>query len=35
MRIAIWNVNSIKARLPRVVEWLGEAAPDAVMLQEL
>ena len=35
MRIAIWNVNSIKARLPRVLEWLGEAAPDAVMLQEL
>lgn len=35
MRIAIWNVNSIKARLPRVVEWLGETAPDAVMLQEL
>ncbi len=35
MRVAIWNVNSIKARLPRVLEWLGEAAPDAVMLQEL
>ncbi len=35
MRIAIWNVNSIKARLPRVVEWLKDAAPDVVMLQEL
>ena len=35
MRIAIWNVNSIKARLPRVLEWLQDAAPDAVMLQEL
>ena len=35
MRIAVWNVNSIKARLPRVVEWLKEASPDVVMLQEL
>lgn len=34
MRIATWNVNSIKARLPRVVEWLGAAAPDVVCLQE-
>ena len=35
MRIATWNVNSIKARLPRVVEWLAEAGPDVVLLQEL
>jgi exodeoxyribonuclease-3 len=28
MKIATWNVNSIKARLPRVLEWLAEAAPD-------
>jgi exodeoxyribonuclease-3 len=35
IRIATWNVNSIKARLPRVVEWLAEAAPDVVLLQEL
>lgn len=35
MRIATWNVNSIKARLPRVTEWLAEAAPDVVLLQEL
>ncbi|ANK81607.1 MAG: exodeoxyribonuclease III [Rhizobiales bacterium NRL2] len=34
MRIATWNVNSIKARLPRVVEWLGAAAPEVVCLQE-
>jgi exodeoxyribonuclease-3 len=34
MKIATWNVNSIKARLPRVLEWLAEAAPDVVLLQE-
>ncbi|MCR9256093.1 MAG: exodeoxyribonuclease III [Alphaproteobacteria bacterium] len=33
--IATWNVNSIKARLPRVVEWLESAKPDVVCLQEL
>lgn len=35
MIIATWNVNSIKARLPRVTEWLKEANPDVVCLQEL
>ncbi|MEK9671244.1 MAG: exodeoxyribonuclease III [Rhodospirillaceae bacterium] len=35
MRIATWNVNSIKARLPRVQEWLTDAKPDVVCLQEL
>jgi len=35
MRIATWNVNSIKARLPRVLEWLKDANPDVVLLQEL
>ena len=34
MRIATWNVNSITARLPRLVEWLQKTAPDAVCLQE-
>lgn len=34
MRIATWNVNSLKARLPRVEEWLGYAQPDVVCLQE-
>ena len=34
MRIATWNVNSLKARLPRVEEWLGYAAPDVLCLQE-
>lgn len=34
MRIATWNVNSLKARMPRVEEWLGYARPDVVCLQE-
>jgi exodeoxyribonuclease-3 len=34
MRIATWNVNSIRARLGNVLDWLGEAAPDVVLLQE-
>lgn len=34
MRIATWNVNSVMARLPRLVTWLEEAAPDVVCLQE-
>ncbi len=33
--VATWNVNSIKARLPNVVEWLRNAKPDVVLLQEL
>ncbi len=35
MRIVSYNVNGIRARLPRLVEWLGETAPDIVCLQEL
>lgn len=35
IRVATWNVNSIRARLPRVVEWLGTVSPDIVLLQEL
>ena len=35
VKIATWNVNSIKARLPRVVEWLAEFQPDVALLQEL
>jgi exodeoxyribonuclease-3 len=34
VKIATFNVNSIKARLPRVLEWLQDAAPDVVLLQE-
>ena len=34
MRLATWNVNSVKARLPRLLEWLAETGPDVVGLQE-
>ncbi|HET9443762.1 MAG TPA: exodeoxyribonuclease III [Acidimicrobiales bacterium] len=34
MRFATWNVNSLKARLSRVEEWLAYASPDVVCLQE-
>ena len=34
MRIATWNVNSVMARLPRLVEWLEQTAPDVACLQE-
>jgi exodeoxyribonuclease III len=34
VRIAAWNVNSVRARLPRLLAWLGTAAPDVVLLQE-
>ena len=33
--IATWNVNSINARLPNVLEWLRRAKPDIVLLQEI
>lgn len=35
MKIAAWNLNSIKQRLPNVLEYLREAAPDVLLLQEL
>ena len=35
MRLATWNVNSVKARLPRLLEWLAETEPDVVCLQEI
>jgi exodeoxyribonuclease-3 len=34
MRIATWNVNSLKVRLPHVLDWLAEHQPDALCLQE-
>ena len=34
MRIATWNVNSIKQRAPRLLPWLDERRPDVVCLQE-
>jgi len=35
VRLATWNVNSVKARLPRLLGWLDEAKPDVVCLQEI
>lgn len=35
MKIATWNVNSIRARLPRLLDWLGRVGPDVICLQEL
>ena len=35
MKLATWNVNSLKVRLPHVLEWLGRQSPDIVCLQEL
>jgi len=34
MKIASWNVNSLNVRLPHVLEWLAEAKPDVLALQE-
>ncbi len=34
MLIATWNVNSLKARLPRVEEWVGRVQPDVLCMQE-
>jgi exodeoxyribonuclease-3 len=34
MKIATWNVNSLKVRLPQVLDWLGVVQPDILCLQE-
>jgi exodeoxyribonuclease III len=34
VRIATWNVNSLKQRMPRFLPWLDERRPDVVCLQE-
>jgi exodeoxyribonuclease-3 len=34
VRLATWNVNSIKQRMPRFLPWLDERSPDVVCLQE-
>jgi exodeoxyribonuclease III len=34
MRLATWNVNSVTARLPRLLDWLGQVDADVVCLQE-
>ena len=35
MRIVTWNVNSVRARLPRLLPWLEQNRPDILCLQEL
>ena len=35
MKIASWNVNSLKVRLPHLLDWLASAKPDVLCLQEL
>ncbi len=35
MKIATWNVNSIRSRLDRLLQWLAKMEPDVVCLQEL
>ena len=34
MKIASWNVNSLNVRLPHVEQWLADATPDVLVLQE-
>ncbi|HUI27228.1 MAG TPA: exodeoxyribonuclease III [Candidatus Kryptonia bacterium] len=34
MKIATWNVNSLRVRLPRLLEWLAAIRPDVIALQE-
>ncbi len=34
MKIATWNVNSLRVRLPQVLDWLRDSAPDILCLQE-
>ena len=34
MKLAAWNVNSLKVRLPQLLDWLAAARPDVVCLQE-
>lgn len=34
MKIAAWNVNSLKVRLPHLLDWLASQQPDALCLQE-
>ena len=35
MTIATWNVNSVRARLPNILEWLGKNSADIVLMQEI
>ncbi len=35
MKIVTWNVNSLKVRLPQVLQWMEEHSPDVLVLQEI
>ncbi|MFL6546188.1 MAG: endonuclease/exonuclease/phosphatase family protein, partial [Candidatus Udaeobacter sp.] len=35
MKLATWNVNSITARLPLVLQWVEAARPDVLCMQEI
>ncbi len=35
MKIATWNVNSLRVRLPQVLQWLAKEKPDILVLQEI
>ncbi|MDP9196072.1 MAG: exodeoxyribonuclease III [Pseudomonadota bacterium] len=35
LRIATWNVNSVRVRLPNIVSWMDTVRPDVLLLQEL
>ena len=34
MKLATWNVNSLKVRLPHVIDWLSQHQPEILCLQE-
>jgi exodeoxyribonuclease-3 len=34
LRVATWNVNSLRVRLPQVLAWLGDVEPDILAMQE-
>jgi exodeoxyribonuclease-3 len=35
VKLATWNVNSLKVRLPQLLDWLAQAQPEVICLQEL
>ena len=35
IRVASWNVNSVRTRIVHLLDWLREAKPDIALLQEL
>ena len=35
MKLATWNVNSVRVRLPHLLQWIKDASPDVILLQEI